>query len=55
VSVPKALCMSTAGGGNLDMIAGGGPKIWKEEDVPAEPRRDCFVWKGAIRRGMHYM
>lgn len=35
--------MSLAGGGKLDMIAGDGPKIWGEEDVPAETGGKCFV------------
>lgn len=35
--------MSMVGGGKLDMIAGGGPKLWGEKDLPAKPGGKCFV------------
>lgn len=48
MSVAGALCVSTVGGQNPGMIAGGGPKAWGEEEVPAEPGGKRFVQKGAI-------
>lgn len=39
------MCEHGWGGGKLDLIAGGGPKIWGEDDASTEPGGECFVQK----------
>lgn len=44
----QELCVSMAERGKLDIVAGGRPKIWGEEDVQAEPGGERFVQKGVL-------